>query len=221
MNKRYIDFVPVDRRGATKPLSVAAKKPVAGPIVMKPALKKPVAKQPVVSRAEGLTVKRTGSAANFGRNAGNVTISRAPARNTAYELEEMLAKKTKSVKTPAKSGATKFGMIEDYRPKFVKATVDKRPLGTMSAGARVNFINVGKVEKRPLSKNVYARKTSTTVTPKEKMKATSKTKEDSKKPVMIIAKPEKDSKVGLIVAVILTIILGAAAGTVAFLLLPK
>ena len=42
-----------------------------------------------------------------------------------------------------------------------------------------------------------------------------------KAPEKIIAKPEKDSKAGLIIAIILTIILGAAAGTVAFLLLPK
>ena len=39
--------------------------------------------------------------------------------------------------------------------------------------------------------------------------------------VTIISKPEKDTKVGRVVAIILAIILGAAAGTVAFLLLPK
>lgn len=71
------------------------------------------------------------------------------------------------------------------------------------------FINQDKVSKRPLSKNVYRKKI-------EPAKESS-----SKKPITIIAKPEKDTKVGLIVAIILTIILGAAAGTVAFLLLPK
>jgi hypothetical protein len=65
-----------------------------------------------------------------------------------------------------------------------------------------------KIEKRPLSKNVY-------------QKNITVPKEEPKGPVTIIAKPEKDAKVRLIVAVILTIILGAAAGTVAFLLLPK
>ena len=40
-------------------------------------------------------------------------------------------------------------------------------------------------------------------------------------PVTIISKPEKESKVSLVVTIIITIILGAAAGTVAFLLLPK
>ena len=72
-----------------------------------------------------------------------------------------------------------------------------------------NFVNTEKVRKRPLSKNVYPKKV---VVPKE---------ETPSAPVTIIDKPEKDSKVGLIVTIIITIILGAAAGTVAFLLLPK
>lgn len=70
------------------------------------------------------------------------------------------------------------------------------------------FVNTEKINKRPLSKNVYQKKIET---PEEKPSA----------PVTIINKPEKDSKVGLIVTIIITIILGAAAGTVAFLLLPK
>ena len=70
------------------------------------------------------------------------------------------------------------------------------------------FVNTEKVNKRPLSKNVYQKKVET---PEEKPSA----------PVTIINKPEKDSKVGLVVTIIIAIILGAAAGTVAFLLLPK
>ena len=71
------------------------------------------------------------------------------------------------------------------------------------------FINQEKVEKRPLSKNVYRKKVVTPV------------KEEPKAPVTIIEKPEKQAHVSLVIAIILTIILGAAAGTVAFLLLPK
>lgn len=74
--------------------------------------------------------------------------------------------------------------------------------------SQARFVNTDKVVKRPLSKNVYQKKI---VEPKEVPQA----------PVTIIQKPEKDSKVGLIVTIIITIILGAAAGTVAFLLLPK
>lgn len=71
------------------------------------------------------------------------------------------------------------------------------------------FINQDKVAKRPLSKNVYQKNI---VATDEKA---------NKGPVAIITKPEKESKVGLVVAIILTIILGAVAGTIAFLLLPK
>lgn len=70
------------------------------------------------------------------------------------------------------------------------------------------FINQAKVAKRPLSKNVYQKKIEPTV-------------DTTESPITIISKPEKDSKAGLIIGIILTIILGAAAGTIAFLLLPK
>ena len=66
--------------------------------------------------------------------------------------------------------------------------------------------------KRPLSKNVYKK-----TAPVAKVAA----KEEPKGPVTIITKPEKDAHVSVIVTIIITIILGAAAGTVAFLLLPK
>ena len=65
------------------------------------------------------------------------------------------------------------------------------------------------VPKRPLSKNVYQKKVEA---PKESA---------NKKPVTIITKPKKESRAGVVIAIILTIILGAVAGTVAFLLLPK
>ena len=71
------------------------------------------------------------------------------------------------------------------------------------------FINQDKVAKRPLSKNVYQKNIVAT------------DEKTNKGPVAIITKPEKESKAGLVVAIILTIILGAVAGTVAFLLLPK
>lgn len=70
------------------------------------------------------------------------------------------------------------------------------------------FINQGKVEKRPLSKSVYQKKVETPAV-------------QASGPVTIITKPEKDKKVGMVITIIITIILGAAAGTVAFLLLPK
>ncbi len=155
----------------------------------------------------------------------------------------------KSVVAPqaSRQGMPKLGEIEDLSPRYTEADLNKRPLGEKRqpevtalkaqkvAGRGVAFreksakkaektalaedkktyktpkspfINQEKVVKRPLSKNVY----------RKEIKAP---KEEPKGPVTIIEKPEKDAKVGLIVAIILTIILGAAAGTIAFLLIPK
>lgn len=83
-----------------------------------------------------------------------------------------------------------------------------RPASETFKMPKPRFINQDKIKKRPLSKNVYKKKV---VAPKEEPKG----------PVTIITKPEKQAHVSLIIAIILTIILGAAAGTVAFLLLPK
>ena len=91
-------------------------------------------------------------------------------------------------------------------PKVEPKKESKPALGVP---ARPAFVNTEKIRKRPLSKSTAPKKE---VIPKE---------ETPSAPVTIIDKPEKDSKVGLIVTIIITIILGAAAGTVAFLLLPK
>lgn len=113
-------------------------------------------------------------------------------------------------------------------PKVIPMSGDAKAVNTKTVGARTGsqnknskssaatfmpprspFINQEKVVKRPLSsKNVY-------------QKAAVSSKETAKGPVTIISTPEKDSKLGLLVTIILTIILGAVAGTVAFLLLPK
>lgn len=125
---------------------------------------------------------------------------------------------TASPKKPAQPVA--YGVIEDYapisdRPKSQKPT-PKSPDSTSPAPLSSKtftppapaFINTEKIEKRPLSKNFY---------PRPSVKA----EEPSTAPIAIITPPEKDSRSGLIIAIILTIILGAAAGTVAFLLFPR
>ena len=107
-------------------------------------------------------------------------------------------KVTKTAKTVKATGAeTAEVKFAEEEKKKIEYKFPKTP-----------FINQSKVKKRPLSKNVYQKK----IEPP---------KEEPKGPVTIISKPEKDSKVGIVVAIIITIILGAAAGTVAFLLLPK
>ena len=223
MNKKYMDFVP----------SSAVKAPAKGAVAKKPVAKKPASQKtaPKVAKAAKPRVVRE--------------------ELTVREDRLEVGAETFSLKKEPK-----YGVVEDFRPKFVKTEVAKRPLSRghfavqkselaeakaakvaakkigestkpvekpveKSAGAEKKvedkakmkipkspFINQAKVAKRPLSKNIYER----TIAPTEEKPAG---------PVTIISKPEKDTKVGRVVAIILAIILGAAAGTVAFLLLPK
>lgn len=210
MNKKYIDFVPA-----------------------KPRVKSSIAKAAVSKKTE---VKKASN----------------PEKDKIIREELVATEDVLSVgaNTFSLKQSPTYGEIEDFRPKFVKTEVEKRPLSkghfvakkselkeaksekivakklkdvvekpveksektTENAGKmkipKSPFINQNKVAKRPLSKNVYEK----TIKP---------TEEVSTGPVTIISKPEKDTKVSLIVTIILTIILGAAAGTVAFLLLPK
>lgn len=107
------------------------------------------------------------------------------------------------------------GAMTRLGAKATKGKKEKKPADTPETAEgdsdtykTPKFVNTEKVKKRPLSKNVYQKEVKAPV-------------EEPKGPVTIIAKPEKDSKLGMVIAVIITIILGATAGTVAFLLLPK
>ena len=239
MNKRYIDFVPVDRKSAPK-VKAASSKMASNKVVSgkASASKAPSGEVPVRNGAPKRMVPKK-------------KITRK--ETNEVPVEEMFEEKPRPA--GVSSGEAKFGVIEDYRPMFVKTDVKKRPLGAKeearkpapakpamvkltgakaaSSGVsgtavakkpapakpirpvKTNFINTNKIEKRPLS-SVNIKKTAAP-TEEEVIENLGK----PEKPVRIIAKPEKDSNVGMIIAVILTIILGAAAGTVAFLLLPK
>lgn len=212
MKQRYIDFVPakkdIPKGGIAKAKSI------------KVAEKQPVEKKPIKK-----IVKKIPPA--------------NPLLDEEIEIEEIFAEKEELKKAPKPA----------VKPNFVKTEVKKRPLGAAKAkaavakkpavatkpavpakpaatakpaevkrsaplGQRAKFINTNKIEKRPLSA-VAAHKKPVIVPKTPELMAKPKALEK------IIAKPEKDSKAGLIIAIILTIILGAAAGTVAFLLLPK
>lgn len=130
----------------------------------------------------------------------------------ASRAEKKLAKKAAKTSKASAGKAGAKAAAGGAAGAAVAATAGK---AGSKAGAKATygvpkspFINQGSVAKRPLSKNVYHKK----VQP---------TKEENQGPVAIISKPEKDSKAGVVVGIILTIILGAAAGTIAFLLLPK
>ena len=228
MNKKYIDFVPASSKAGASARKTSVKKV--------PAVGRAVSKVVAAKRSKPVAKRKT-----------------EVVREEVVLQEDILET---GAETFSLKKEPKYGVIEDFRPKFVKTEVEKRPLSRSHFVAGKNelaeakaqkvaakklekpgavvekpveksdlsekkvedkakmkipkspFINQAKVAKRPLSKNIYER----TVKP---------TEEVSTGPVTIISKPEKDSKVGRVVAIILSIILGVAAGTVAFLLLPK
>lgn len=243
MNKRYIDFVP-SKQGA------------AG------------AKRQTVKGTSGVAARTPGQVSvGVGKTEARKVAEKTAARRRAARitraetapempLEEMFEERAPKAGVSTGLREPKFGVIEDYQPKFVQAEVKKRPLGgprkaASSGGAAADakaakaaekatraarmakpaFINAEKVEKRALSDGLHPKKTAEPAVKPAKTKKFAKKSADktgkadkvkkSDGPVRIIAEPEKDSRAGIIIAVILTIILGAAAGTVAFLLLPK
>ncbi len=124
-------------------------------------------------------------------------VKKSSAKKVVKEVDELeIAEMFEARKEKSRAGVT--------------ISKKKKPTSGTFSVPKVRFVNTEKITKRPLSKNVYPKKV---VIPKEVEKPSA--------PVTIIDKPEKDSKVGMIVAIIITIILGAAAGTVAFLLLPN
>ena len=207
MKKQYMDFMPA------KPVKKTVKKPVASkaPVVSRVSTTPKVASQP--KRVQKpvpapKVVPRPKNAPKLGE------IEDLTARYTEEDLKKrpLGEKRQPEVKHAelAKIKAQKVGNKGvDFKDKE-KSKVDSKTQDEKKTykTPKSPFINQEKVVKRPLSKNVY----------KKEVKVP---KEEPKGPVTIIEKPEKDAKVGLIIAIILTIILGAAAGTIAFLLIPK
>lgn len=211
MNKRYMDFVP---KGA-------AKKPVHRPAAG--------IRQEDFAEVNELDVSQLFEAREKVVQAG-VTKPKTALRTPKVEdyrakfVQTEVNKRPLSVKPRAVtkpvdgmaklSSAAKKPVATVKKP--VAAVATKKPAATTTGVSakkqalpvKKSFVNTEKVAKRPLSKNVYRKNV---MVPKETPSG----------PVTIIDKPEKDSKVGLVVTIIITIILGAAAGTVAFLLLPK
>lgn len=238
----------VARVTSTKP---TVEKPAVRVTATKTMVRKPVArvttvKRPVAKPAGQATVTRSTA-----RPAGVAKPVTTRATVTRKPVARVIRSTGTSVPAKPVQRKVKLGEIEDVNPKFVMTDVPKRALGgtaptatdakAQKVGARAPkrtgdskrkevtnerknaytvprspFINQDKVAKRPLSGNIYRRQID------EKLgKDAKKTGAKSDKTVTIISKPEKDSKVGVIVTIVLTIILGAVAGTVAFLLLPK
>lgn len=195
MNRKYIDFVP-------KNSNTAANKPVRGSAQV-------IMPTPVESR------KKVEEDAKTIEEAKAMKAKKVAMKPSSVMGDGMVRSATKRSFVVKKSSARMPAEVEKKvkeakEEEILKAALTKADnLGQTLNVPQTRFVNTDKIVKRPLSKNVY-------------QKNVVKSKEEvSQGPVTIIQKPEKDSKVGLVVTIIITIILGAAAGTVAFLLLPK
>ena len=230
MKKQYMDFVPTKQKPAkttetkakcstktTRPTPatrpVQATRPTRGTKVVRPA--EPV-KKVAPTRLTRPAQPRTSQAVAFATEK-KATLGTVENLNTKFVKSDVpkrpLSQKPHFITKKTGLAAVKAQRIGYRKPetkvekpveKSANTSGDKRVYKTPNTP----FINQNKVKKRPLSKNVYTKKVTTP-------------KEEPKGPVTIISKPEKQAHIGLIITVILTIILGAAAGTIAFLLLPK
>lgn len=238
MNKRYIDFVPAKKASArpavvtraTVTKTVVTEAPVRPAPVVRPAAPKVVVRRAPQETTHNVAQKMSTSKPQMTESA----IHKKPADKkpmlgvvedlNSHFVETNVPKRPLSEK-PTTSSKPNISKATEAKQKKVKARVIKPKTKTVKAESikpaekpvenstykppKTPFINQNKIVKRPLSGNIYKHQIKEAV------------KEEPKGPVTIIAKPEKDRHIGIIVTIIITIILGAAAGTVAFLLLPK
>ncbi len=232
MNKRYIDFVPT--KGAESNNAKAKTAKVSDARVSGVKTERTIARRVVTNRVSATThTKKTGVAYRSMPETPR-TESRKTKRGLREDdglelgvIEDLGTRFVSSEIEKRPLGGNRSAQKEEVKEIKSRKLLGRRVKKTgnepveNSEKAEVNetrkmtykmpknpFINQEKVIKRPLSKNVYQK---TVEAPTEKPSG----------PVAIITKPEKDRKVSLVVTIIITIILGAAAGTVAFLLLPK
>lgn len=235
MNKRYIDFVPAKKASVNSPRRVALKaapqrasQKVSQRVPLKMSQKTP---QGVSQKASQMMSQKTQQ--KVFRAVPQMTepavhkmpVEKKPVLGVVEDLnshfvEANVPKRPLSEKpivavkaTEAKQQKVKAKVLGPATKSVAKPTtvkpVKKPAENSTYKPPKTPFINQNKVVKRPLSGNIY------------KKQITEAVKEEPKGPVTIIAKPEKDRHIGIIVTIIITIILGAATGTVAFLLLPK
>lgn len=222
-----MDFVPA-QQGSRDLRAPSRKKVVGNPqrsarkatTVQKVSSKKRVQSAPMVQSAKVLRMSerkviRLNEREDLNRKFVNRDVPKRPLSSPerAGGVDELERARMMAMRKRRLAEARAAKVAQEQAEQKQKKTERKSP-----------FINQGAVEKRPLSGKVTAvnKMSSQGAGPRgnEEIKGKSKVKQ-KKGPETIIAKPEKQSHAGMIVAVILTIILGAAAGTVAFLLLPK
>lgn len=221
MKKQYMDFVPAtsvakttEKRTAQKTVRKVQTSNTKTQVM--PSSKKREEAIDPRTRIEAKTTDRVGFAGEKKPQLG--AVENLNTRFVRSDVPKRPLSRTTHF-TTGKTGiaaakAQKIGLRGSTSVKPVEKPVEKSKTKKSSKGTyqapKVPFVNQEKVSKRPLSaKNVY---------PKKKIEVKT---EEPKGPVTIIEKPEKQAHAGMIITIILTIILGAAAGTVAFLLLPK
>ena len=248
MNKRYIDFVPtnnrkVSRNGRKSEIHVQmpsaelqVRRGVVREVTERRVTKSDVRKTTEVSPQVRKVPSKNVATKAYYRGAsvgdGGVNVSKkTPSLGVVEDLGNKFVK-TDVPKRPLGEGVKASISKQSIKKNDLEVAKSRRLVGrkvkkpsenNLPFGLKVTndnhqyktpqttFINQEKIVKRPLSghsKNAYPKKTVVH-------------KEAPSGPVAIISKPEKESHVGMVVAVIITIILRAAAGTVAFLLLPK
>ena len=211
-NKRYMDFVP--KSTVKKPANAVSKKETAE--VDDFEVNEVFEERSEKIRA-GVTApsnNKVSKVPNYQKKFVRAAVPKRPLSRKQLQGKKVVQQKTTpAIKSTEKESEQKVMVA----PKVVSdnteakmSKVQKVPKLKRAKKSEVKpaFVNTEKVAKRPLSNSVGKPKT---VVPEEAPSG----------PVTIIDKPASDSKVGLIITIILTIILGAAAGTVAFLLLPK
>lgn len=288
MNRRYIDFAPVKgkgdagahgaptgaRRPETRPAQTAAQPVRSAQRPHATASTRPV--RPVRPAARPVRPTRP-QAPRPVQMERPTRVSQQPMDDLSdlEELAEQLAEVTgddtliaaesltiSEETTPDFAlGEPKFGVVENFQPKFVKAQVAKRPLSggrsvtqttmthTMATAMdmvsdrpataqnhdqrkmrlpNVPTANQNKVARRPVAKNVYTRTTAPArpnalMAPGSKLTGagTAANEAAPMEQLKIVSESESHHKIGPILAILGTIILGALAGTAAFLLLPK
>lgn len=214
MNKKYIDFVPNQKKSSPKE-TVIVEETFTSVFLSSP---EPIAEKIFEEVAE--EAPKPQDRAQYG-----VIESYSPldAKRPVFKKDVKVEKRPLS--TPAKPRyaqdfeVLKAAKAENLKKKPLNLAKDKKSVPetakkpTLSSSADFStpknpFINT-KVEKRPLSKNVY------------KPTAAKDQAEEKSTPVRIVEDKKKSSKLSTVVGIILTIIIGAIVGTVAFLLIQK
>lgn len=237
MTKRYIDFAPAKKRIAPAPAKAAPKpaplQPSTTVFVRRTVVQTALPARPAqpaapiqTTRPTQPTPKPAQKPETFEPAAKTFATTRELSYGVIEDYEpfftgakvekrplsaprpsaELTEAKAKKVRSPLFGPSAK--KAKEAKDSKNQAPVAKEPEFQALKTPSTPFVKSVQVEKRPLSKNVYKKPSPAPV-------------EAPTGPVAIIDKPEKDSHIGPIIAIILTIILGAAVGTVAFLLLPK